>query len=70
MSLTDPQVQLLRRLAETLLVQAPPLPEGSEELEAAGYVKVAAPQTGTDLTVLVIAITDAGRRALEEVENQ
>ena len=64
MRLTEAQIRLLKKLAKQLRVRAPPLPEGCEELERAGYVKVAAPPTGTDLTVLVVEITDAGRRAL------
>ena len=70
MRLTESHIQLLRKLAEQLRVQAPPLPEGCEELERAGYVKVVEPPTGTDLTVLVVEITDAGRRALKEVDDR
>ena len=65
MSLSRSHIQLLRELAEKLRVQAPPLPEGCDELEQAGLIKVVAPPTRSDLTVLVIEITIAGRRALE-----
>ncbi len=64
MILTESQILLLTQLAENLRVQAPPLPEGCDELVNAGYVKVVSPPTRSDLTVLVVEITDAGRRAL------
>ena len=65
MSLTESQILLLTQLAEKLRVQAPPLPGGCDELVNAGYVKVGSPPTRSDLTVLVVEITDAGRRALK-----
>ena len=70
MSLTELHIQLLRQLAEKLRVQAPPLPDGCDELERAGYVKVVSPPIRSDLTVLVVEITDAGRRALKEVDDR
>jgi DNA-binding MarR family transcriptional regulator len=70
MRLLESHIQLLRTLAQKLRVQAPPLADGCEELERAGYVKVVAPQTGTDLTILVVEITDAGRRALKKVDDR
>jgi hypothetical protein len=68
MTLTESHIQLLGQSAEKLRVQAPPLPKGCEELARAGYVEVVAPPTGSDLTVLVVENTDAGRGALKEVD--
>ena len=70
MRLMKSQIQLLRQLAEKLRVLAPPLPEGWEELERAGYIKEVAPPTGTDLTLLVVELTPAGRRTLKEVDER
>ena len=68
MTLTQQQIDLLKRLAEKPageIALGPPQPEGWNELEQAGYVTVTSPTRG-DLSVLIFKITDTGRRTLEQ----
>lgn len=63
MTLTPQHIELLKQLAEKERYQSPPLPVGGEELERAGYIAITTPTRG-DLSLLIVQITEASRRAL------
>jgi hypothetical protein len=63
MTLTPQHIKLLKELAEKERYQSPPLLAGGEELERAGYIAITSPTRG-EVSMLIIQITEAGRRAL------
>jgi hypothetical protein len=67
MTLTPQHIQLLTELEKGQRTPQPPLPIGYDELYQAGYIRIES-LTRDHLSVLIVEITPAGRRALHAAE--
>jgi DNA-binding MarR family transcriptional regulator len=66
MKLSAAHIALLEQLAEKQRVTYGTVPDGCDELEAAGYVTA----TTVNLSEILIEITAAGRRALADAKGR